>query len=300
MRDGYFSKVWKKASIIPLLKKPSLDPNDPNSFRPISRLPLPAKIIEKTLNSQLSAFLEVKNILDSTQYGFRSSHSTESALLKSTEEIRITLDQGGCAALIMLDLSAAFDTVHHSLLISRLEQIGVKGTDLQLLASFLSDRINSVTLGQFNSKPFRLPCGVPQGSSISPTPFNIYVSQLAPLIESFGFNLTSYANDTQIVISLLPDNIIETSGRFRDCINTVGTWMAQNCLKLNTNKTEVVLFGNNPIFWNLTWWPDNMGSLPTPAVKVKNLGVYLDNKLTFKDQVNPVASSSSALPPQTL
>lgn len=292
-KEWYFPKTWKRASIIPFLKKPKLDSKDPNNFRPISRLPLPAQIIEKTMNTQLSAFLEHNNILDSTQYGFRGGHSTESALLKFTEEIRITLDQGGRAAMIMLDLSAAFDTVHHSLLMDRLQEIRVKGSALMLLTYFLSERVQNVSLGEFTSKPFTLPCGVPQGSSISSTLFNIYVSQLASLIESHGFNLTSYADDTQIVVSLLPDCIQETASRFQDCMTSVGNWMAQNCLKINSSKTEVVLFGNNSSFWSPTWSPDTMGKLPTPIRKVKNLGVYIDNKLTFKDQENAVVSASS-------
>lgn len=191
----------------------------------------------------------------------------------------------------MLDLSAAFDTVHHDLLMDRLQEIGVYGSAWKLLKSFLTNRSQLVALGDFTSEPFALPCGVPQGSSLSPTLFNVYVSSLAPLIQSFGFSLTSYADDTQIVVAVQPNKWCDTAGCFKDSMNAVGTWMAQNCLKLNSGKTEVLCFGNDPTFWTPEWWPDTLGPLPLPRSKVKNLGVWVDQKLSFKDQVNSEATS---------
>lgn len=184
-----YPSAWKAASILPLIKKTTLDPGDPSSYRPISLLPLPAIMLEKLVNSQLNCFLQENSVLDSTQFGFRAGYSTELALLKATEEIREAVDQGGSAILIMLDLSAAFDTVHHEVLMDRLAGAGIRSSAWALLKSFLSNRTQLVELGGDRSKPFVLPCGVPQGSSLSPTLFNVYVSPLATLIRSFGFNL---------------------------------------------------------------------------------------------------------------
>lgn len=218
LKVGQFPKNWKMASILPLLKKQNLDPKDPSNYRPISRLPLPAKMFEKTLNVQLSRFLQTNNILDPAQFGFRAEHSTELALIKSTEEIREALDQGGAAVLIMLDLSAAFDTVHHKVLMDWLSESGVQGPAWNLLKSFLTDRVQSVDLDKVRSRSFSLQCGVPQGSSLSPTLFNVYVSPFGALIRSFGFQLTSYVDDTQIVLSLQQGQEAETGRNCHNCM----------------------------------------------------------------------------------
>lgn len=133
---------------------------------------------------------------------FYDQHSTEVALITATEELRLILDTGGNAALILVDLSAAFDTINHGLLRDRLCTIGIRGKALSLLSSFLSERSQEVATGYMVSPPFALPCGVPQGSSLSPTLFNLYVTPLASLVRSYGFALVTYADDTQIIISV--------------------------------------------------------------------------------------------------
>lgn len=289
--SGVFPKPWKKALILPLLKKQTLGPGDPNSYRPISRLPFPAKVLEKAMNNQLNVFLQSSISLDPSQYGFRANHSTELALVKSTEEIREALDRGGNAVLILLDLSAAFDTVHHEVLMDRLSDIGVKAQAWRLLKSFLSERSQTVDFEGNKSQAFSLPCGVPQGSSLSPTFFNIYVAPLAGVIRSFGFLPTTYADDTQIVVAIKEGAEKETGIRFHDCMSAVSGWMAANCLKLNSNKTEVLKFGNNPHVWTPDWWPEDLGHCPTLSGKAKNVGVYVDTKITMADQISMVSSA---------
>ncbi|KAJ1217491.1 hypothetical protein NDU88_005085 [Pleurodeles waltl] len=121
-----FPESWKHAEIHTLLKKPKADPKDLKNFRPISLLPFPAKVIEKIINTQLIRHLEDNNILDPSQSGFRWNHSTETALLAATDDIRSQLDNGKTSALILLDLSAAFDTVHHYTLKIHLHEAGIQ------------------------------------------------------------------------------------------------------------------------------------------------------------------------------
>lgn len=102
------------------------------------------------------------------------------------------------------------------------------------------------------SKSFDLPCGVPQGSSLSPTLFNIYVTPLAEIIRQCGFTAVSYADDAQIVVSI-SDNTDETADRFNSCISQINQWILNNCLKLNSQKTEVLLLGTNTSFWSPRW-----------------------------------------------
>lgn len=223
------------------------------------------------MNQQLSEYLEENSWLDDTQHGFRKHHSTESALVIATEEIREVLDRGGTAALILLDLSAAFDTVSHGILADRIHRLAIEGTAFDLLLSFLANRQNNVKMGHFVSRSFSLPCGVPQGSALSPTLINLSVTPPAPIIKKAGFSLASYADDIQIVVSLAnPESNLGAA--FSSCMSKVSNWMDCNCLKLNANKTEVIIFGNKPSFWIPDWWPPEMDSLPKPSNKVRVCG----------------------------
>lgn len=169
--------------------------------------------------------------------------------------------------------------------------MGIQGLAWKLLQSFLSGRSQTVDLDGHKSTPFSLPCGVPQGASLSPTLFNIYMIPLATLIRSFGFSLTSYADVTQIVLSFNDANERDTGARFYDCMTAIANWMASNCLKLNSSKTEVIVFGNNPHVWTSSWWPSDLGSCPIPTPKAKNLGVIVDSRLSFREHVSSVVSS---------
>lgn len=161
--------------MISLLKKPSLDSTNPGNFRPISQLPFVAKATEFYVNSILSEYVESNQLLDPSQNGFRRRHSTESALLAVTEDIRRHLDAGNSVALILLDLGAAFDTVSHDILLGRLQGMGVRGLALEWFWSFLTDRSFQVMVPPFQSQVHSIRCGVPQGSILSPVLFNIYV-----------------------------------------------------------------------------------------------------------------------------
>lgn len=123
-----------------ILKKPTLDQDNPSNYRPISLLPWLSKILEKHINATLVEFLETNHLHDLSQIGFCPKHGTETALLAVTEEARRILDQGGTAAIILLDLSAAFDTVNHEILLHRLTNLGVSGKAITWLRSFLADR----------------------------------------------------------------------------------------------------------------------------------------------------------------
>ncbi|KAJ1090711.1 hypothetical protein NDU88_003840 [Pleurodeles waltl] len=200
-----FPESWKHAEINAVLKKTKAEPKDLKNFRPISLLPFPAKVTEKIVNKQLTRYLEVNNILDPSQSSFRSKHSTETALIATTDDIWTLMDKGETAALILLDLSAAFDTVCHCILSARLHDTGIQEKALAWTTSFLSGRTQSVRLPPFRSKTTEIICGVPQGSSLSPTLFNIYMAPLAHIARQHNLNTISYADDTQLIISLTED-----------------------------------------------------------------------------------------------
>lgn len=213
LRDS-FPKLCKKAPILSLLKNPFLTP----TRKKLLPCVMSAKILERHLNSKLLVFLDKNEALDGAQYGFRRNHSTESALIVATEEIRSIVDSGRKAVGVLLDFSAAFDTVSHTVLVDHLDDMGIGGSALDLLCSFLCDIGQSVYLGEYTSKSFSLPCGIPQTSSLSPTLFNTYVVPLARLISSAGFSTLSYADVTQIDVSISSDGD-DTGKRFNNCMS---------------------------------------------------------------------------------
>ena len=168
LRSGNFPETLKTAVIKPLLKKRSLDPFLLNNYRPISNLPFIGKIIEKVVYQQLSNYLTLNDLFDNFQSGFRPLHSTETALIKVLNDIRLNTDSGKVSVLVLLDLSAAFDTVDHNILIDRLENwVGLSGTVLNWFRSYLQDRNYYVSIGNFVSDHIKMTWSSPR---INPWP----------------------------------------------------------------------------------------------------------------------------------
>ena len=247
-----------------------------------------SKILEKVVLSQLQSFLTVHAIHEVFQSGFKALHSTESALLKVFNDLLLTTDAGQSAVLVLLDLSAAFDTVDHTILLSRLEHcVGIKGTALEWLRSYLSGRSFSVSLEDFTSSSVPLECGVPQGSILGPILFSLYLLPLGQIFKKHGISYHFYADDSQIYMPLRQNDTISLEPLFQ-CLKDIKAWMAANVLKFNDNKTEVMVFGSRDdrAFMDL-------GSLQ-PYVKssVTNLGVIMDSNFNMDKQINSVVKSS--------
>ncbi|KAL0147588.1 hypothetical protein M9458_057094 [Cirrhinus mrigala] len=162
---GHVPKPFKLAVIKPLIKKPQLDPSELANYRPISNLPFMSKILEKVISAQLCSFLQKNDIYEEFQSGFRPHHSTETALVKITNDLLLASDQGCISLLVLLDLSVAFDTIDHDILIDRLQNYaGIQGRALKWFRSYLSDRYHFVYLNGESSQLSPVKYGVPQGS----------------------------------------------------------------------------------------------------------------------------------------
>ncbi len=166
--SGTFPNSLKTAVVKPLLKKCNLDNTVLSNYRPISNLPFIGKIIVKGVFNQLNKYLNSNGYLDNFQSGFRAHHSTETALIEIMNDIRLNSDFGKISMLVLLDLSAAFDTVDHNILLQRLENwVGLSGMALKWFRSYLEGRGYYVSIGEHKSKWTSMTCGVPQASILA-------------------------------------------------------------------------------------------------------------------------------------
>ncbi len=259
------------------------------NYRPVSLLPFVAKTLERVVFNQLSLFLSQYNKLDVKQSGFRSGHSTETALLSVTEALRVAKADSKSSVLILLDLSAAFDTVNHQILLSTLLSLGITGIPLRWFESYLTGRSFRVAWGGEVSKAHQLVTGVPQGSVLGPLLFSTYTTSLGPIIQAHGFSYHCYADDTQLYLSFQPDDPT-VAARISGCLADISAWMKEHHLQLNLAKTELLVVPATPTLQHD--FSIQLGtSIITPSTSVRNLGVIFDDQLTFKEHIAKTARS---------
>ena len=228
LASGVVPSSLKMAAVIPTLKKPGSDPDDPNNYRPISNLPFLSKILERAVAAQLQHHMSHHELFEPLQFGLRTHHSTETALIKITNDLLLAADKGLISILILLDLSAAFDTVSHTILLSKL--IGLSGSALSWFRSYLKDRKQFITPNGSNSHPESVNYGVPQGSVLGPLLFTIYMLPLGHIIRKHGLNFHCYADDTQLYLSTNPSSQLLPT-QLVNCLQELKSWMTTNLLK---------------------------------------------------------------------
>ena len=244
LREGLVPDGFKKAVVPPLIKKASLPVDDLKNYRPVSGLSFISKLMKRVVAKQLVDHIHRHGLGNPYQSAYKSGHSTETALLSIKNDIHLSLSRGKATALVLLDLSAAFDTIDHTTLLScLLGWFGVGGSALKWFSSYLTERFQSVKIGSTLSDLQKLLFGVPQGSVLGPLLFSLYTSPLSTLIGKHkGVKFHFYTDDSQLYVHLSHMNASAAFDKLNRCLQDVKEWMSASKLKLNPDKTEFILF----------------------------------------------------------
>ena len=296
LQSGQMPSHLKVAKLRPLLKKPSLDHTQFSNYRPVSNLTFISKAIEKSVANQLISYINKNKLNETFQSAYKQYHSTETALVRVHNDILTAIDNRRTVILLLLDLPAAFDTVDHDILLSRLhERFGVTGKPFLWLQSYLSDRMQYVFVDGGTSLKHTLQCGVPQGSVLGPILYLLFTSPLSDIVKKFNLSYHFYADDSQLYLSFQPtipgDGDLAVSNIER-CVLEIDHWMLVNRLKLNKDKTELLLISAKhlpvPIVQEISVVSETIRS----SQKARNIGVTFDNHFLFNDHVASICKSS--------
>ncbi|KAK3101096.1 hypothetical protein FSP39_000910 [Pinctada imbricata] len=288
LRQGIFPSEWKQAIVRPLLKKSGLELTSSN-YRPVSNLPFLSKLIEKAALSRLQSHVNEHSLLPKNQSAYRRFHSCETALLRLVNDLLDGMEKQEVTALIAIDLSAAFDTVDHDILIDVLQkQYGVCDTALDWIDSYLRPRSFRVSVNSALSSPHQIRCSVPQGSCLGPWLYLTYAGTLfdviPPSVTVYGFADDHTANKRFRPVT--ENDEYEAIRELEECAVIINNWMNSNKLKMNASKTEFILFGSKS---QLSRCHTKLININGDEIKVgcciKYLGAHLDENLNFKEHV---------------
>uniref|UniRef100_A0A1B6KKS7 Reverse transcriptase domain-containing protein n=1 Tax=Graphocephala atropunctata TaxID=36148 RepID=A0A1B6KKS7_9HEMI len=284
LMSSVFPEIWKSALVRPLPKIPS--PQTPSDFRPISILPALSKCLERIVHQQFSSYLEHNHLISNFQSGFRTNHSTTTALLKITDDIRQAMDEKKATLLTLFDFSKAFDCVHHPLLFIKLKRVGFSHGCVDWVKSYLTARQQCVRTGDQNSSWRAVTRGVPQGSVLGPLLFSLYIDDVTTVISHSHFHL--YADDLQIYQRFFPNDMTECVSSMISDIDAIAKWAYRHGLKLNETKTQTMVVGYSRLLTKIDFNTAPKLRLNNHELeysdKVKNLGLIMTKHLGWTDQ----------------
>ena len=232
--------------------------------------------------NRLASFLEKNKILFHGQFGFRANHSTNHAILLITDKIQKAIERKLYSCGIFLDLSKAFDTVNHDILLKKLENCGIRGIAKQWFCSYLSNRKQFVSLGSIKSEERLVTCGVPQGSVLGPLPFLLYINDFSNSATNIDFHL--FADDSNLFCS--HKNLQSLEQNLNMQVHNVNQWLCDNKLSLNIDKSNFVIF--RPPQKKIEYTVKLQINNKTVEEKkcLKYLGIFIDCHLNWKENVH--------------
>ena len=290
INTGDFPDKLKIARVTPIFK--SGEETFLNNYRPISVLPCLSKILERIMYNRLYTFLNENNLLYEKQFGFQAAHSTDHAIVELANQIYSKFNENKFTLGVFIDLSKAFDTVDHDILLTKLKFYGIHNMNHKWFRSYLTSRKQFIECDKTKTKTNIITCGVPQGSILGPLLFLIYVNDLNK--SSNILNPIMFADDTNLFYS---HNDIKTLFKtVNNELKNIHEWFKANKLSLNADKTKYVFFHKTRIS---DYLPLQLPTLYIDAYKIKRvyftkfLGVMLDENLTWKKHIELIESKMS-------
>lgn len=265
--------IWKCANIIPIFKKGKTD--DPLNYRPVSLTCILCKLFETIIKDRLLANLSERRIMTEAQHGFRRGRSVVTNLLEFYDGVVNALDNKDSVDIIYFDMAKAFDTVKHSILMKKLEDLDINKRTRMWIADYLSNRKQRVIVRGEKSDWLDVYSGVPQGSVIGPVLFLLHINDITVGVKSF---ISVFADDTKVMSKVNTD---EEVSAFNHDLRRLEEWCITNEMKFNTDKCSVMHCGskNRCVEYKL------FGASLRTTVKEKDLGVTVSHDMKFKDMV---------------
>ena len=294
LSEGSFPTTFKHALVKPLLKKHNLPQDELSSYRPISNLNFVSKVLERIIHARISSHLESFPSITPFQSAYRQFHSTETALLRIQNDLLPAINKQKVSALVFLDLSAAFDTIDHKILLSRLSSFyGLSSTALNVIASYLLNRTQSVSIQSHSTLPSTIFTGIPQGSVLGPLLFSLYTSPISQIFTKTSISYHLYADDTQIYISFSPSQSFDSLSLLSSTLDEVYAWLTSNRLSVNPSKTEFLIIGNSQQRKKIQSSSIVFcGNIISPSSTARSLGVTFDSNLSLTKHVSSICRSA--------
>ena len=278
-----FPKDWKHAEVIAHLKEGN--PEVACNTRPISLLPAMSKVLERLAHDQFVNYLTTNNMLSDHQSGNMKCHSTEMLGILFTSHLYKAIDEKKVTAVLMLDLSKAFDSIDHQRLLEKLQKLNVSDLTLAWFQSYLTDRTQRVLIQNSLSDSLTIKHGLPQGSIFGPLLFNIYINDLPSVCQNC--NVKSYVDDSKLYVSFSNKDVNGGLDKLKQYLFQVASWCCENRLLINPGKTEFCVFGSNRMLTQTSIPPIMfLGKKLTIVDSVKDFGVIMDKHLSFNEHTD--------------
>ena len=290
-RTSTFPQKMKTAIVKALFKNKGTE-EDPQYYRPLSILSVLSKIFGRAATDQIVTYMETRNLLFQNQHAYRKNHSTSTSLTQLSEYVHKEMEKGNVVGIASLDLSKAFDTIDHNILLEKLAQLNFDKDATTWIKSYLTNRNQKTKFTNYTSDEEVVQSGVPQGSILGPILFIIFTHDFKQALNLPDLHITAYADDTQLIVS--GKTYVEIKEKLEKAIKEASNWFTKNSLCINAGKSEILVIGTPRKLQKLgklhNLQVEEGDEIKTLEVldNIKILGVYIDKYMNWNKQVDNV------------